>query len=784
LIACALAAVPALGHAAPARMFRLPSEPLAASVVRFGIQGAVSVGGLPAAGCEGYSRPVIGLLRPQEALRRLLPPGCGFRRIDARSFRIVGGTASAPPSRFAPPLQPAMQIDEIVVTAEKRAEPLRGSPFAVTALQRDDLERLGAKSFADVVSQVPAVAETNLGPGRDKIFIRGISDGVFTGRTQSTVGLYLDDVPITYNAPDPDLRLADVARLEVLRGPQGTLYGSGSIGGIVRIISAKPDLDRFEGAVTAEGTRNDRKDRAAGVEGYLNAPVVRGKLGLRVVGYHDELAGYLDNPGLGLDDVNHGRRAGGRAEALAELGGDWTAQATLVRQSIRIADSQYVQGGGSLSRDAKIREPHHNDFTLAGLATTHDGDFARLSISAAYIDHDFSTRYDATGAFDLAPSQVAAFDETQGVELWVAEAMAESTQEGRLRWLAGGFLSHSREVDSALLDATLSGGPLRSVFRRRDSVDEAAVFGEVSYELRPRLTATIGGRVFTTMTRTRADGFDLAVQPLAPVDGRLRNSGFAPKVRLSYALAPDRVVYVSAQDGFRAGGFNVPAAADGQAGGPDVRRYEPDRLRSYEIGGEATFWRGSLTIRAALFHASWSNVQTDQFRPSGLPVTINVGDGSNTGLELEADWRPDAHLRVRANGLLNQPELTRSQDIFPAKADTGLPGVAKATGGLDVAYRWPVSSGLDAELSGQASYIGHSSITFDGASISRMGDYAEGRVAGRLLAENWSAEAFVENVTDERGDTFAFGNPFSRMRSKQSTPLRPREFGLRLRRGF
>src|SRR6185436_13315246 len=163
----------------------------------------------------------------------------------------------------------------------------------------------------------------------------------FTGRTQSTVGLYLDDIPITYNAPDPDLRLADLERVEVLRGPQGALYGSGSIGGIVRLVTQRPDPAAASGQITLEGMLNDPGDRSFGAEAVFNLPLASGRAAIRGVAYVDEFAGYLDNPGLGLEDVNGGRRTGVRLAGLAELPGGWQGHATLLRQGIKTDDSQY-----------------------------------------------------------------------------------------------------------------------------------------------------------------------------------------------------------------------------------------------------------------------------------------------------------------------------------------------------------------------------------------------------------------------------------------------------------
>ena len=164
-------------------------------------------------------------------------------------------------------------------------------------------------------------------------------------------------------------------------------------------------------------------------------------------------------------------------------------------------------------------------------------------------------------------------------------------------------------------------------------------------------------------------------------------------------------------------------------------------------------------------------------------MTVNIGNGSNTGVEGEAVWRPNAKLQVRANLLLEDPQINRAFDVFPARRDIGLPGVPYAMGAADVRYRWRVG-GLDAETSAQVAYVGHSFLTFDGGTGNSMGGYASGRVAAALGTAAWRATAYVDNVADETGNTFAYGNPFSRSRATQATPLRPRTFGVGLTRRF
>ena len=768
--------------AAQSYIFHLPKEPVDRAVIRFGVQGRVSVGGLPSEGCSGLSHPTYGLMTPTRALSKLLPAGCSYQVLDPRSFRVFGVAKprSAPtPAPSAPP--PLTSLDELVVTAERREEPLIGRAYAISAMSGPELQRLGGKSFADAAPQMVGVTVTNLGSGRNKIFIRGLSDGSFTGHTQSTVGLYLDDVPITYSAPDPDLRLVDVDHVEVLRGPQGTLYGSGSIGGIVRIVTAKPDPTRFGGDVTVEASTVEHGAQGTGLDGTLNIPLFGGRAALRGSAYRDERPGYIDNLRLGVRDVNYGQRSGGRLAGVVDLSDGWALQGGFAHQSINTRDSQYAQGpGGPLTRDTQVREPHDNDFTEISGSISHAGAVANLKVSAAFIDHTLETRYDATGAFGgTAP---AAFDEVRRVDLSVAEAVLTSAGDDRLAWLVGLFASQTEETDAATL-SELGGGAVRSAYRREDRLSEAALYGEAAYDLSARLRVTVGGRLFSTRVSSQSGDFDFAPDLVQP-KRHLSDSGIAPKFRASYAWSPDLVAYVQSQEGFRAGGFNIPGAADGVAPGRIGLPFRPDRLRNYEAGGTLALFDRSLRLRAAVFHADWRRMQTDQYLPSGLQMTVNIGDGANTGVELEAAWRPDDRWELRGNLLLEDPTITRPSDAFPARVDIGLPGVSSVLGSADAAYRWELADGWRGEASGQVAYVGHSFLTFDGAAASRMGGYAVGRLEVSLSSERTRLQLVVDNVADARGDTFSFGNPFSRARARQSIPLRPRMLTFRLGRSF
>lgn len=781
-------AVPVLLAGAPAhaaaRLFRLPREPLDRAMLRFALQGGVSVGGDVAGACTGLSRPVTGVMSPASALARMLPPGCRFEQIDPRAFRI-GGQAAPAPVRPPPPSAPVrpVEVDQLIVTSEKRSEPLIGSPFAVSALPATDAKRLGGDTFGALAPQFVGVTVTNLGPGRDKILLRGLSDGAFSGVTQSMVGIYLDDTPITYNAPDPDLRLADIDRVEVLRGPQGTLYGSGSMGGVVHIVTARPDPSGLAGYVVGGTDLTDAGAPSNRLEAMANVPLGQ-RVALRAVGYSDESGGFLDNPGLGISNSNESRRWGGRIGLLGNLPGGWRAQATLVHQSIDTSDAQYTSGGsGSPDRRTQVIEPSDNDFTETAVSLTHSGPVVETHITAGFVDHVLRSQYDATGAFPAAPAAngPAAFDATQKVSLGVLEATAASSRAGRARWLLGAFFSQAREVDTGELDLQPGHRILEPIYRRRDRLQEAALYGEASYEVTSRATLTAGLRWFRTHRSSHSESFDPA-QP-AVADGELTDPGLAPKLRVSYAAAPDLVVYAQAQKGYRAGGFNVPAP--GSPGpGPTPLEYGLDSMWSYEIGGVAPLFDRRLSLRLAAFHVDWRRLQSDQFLQSGLPVALNVGDAAGDGLEAEALWRPNAHWQVRMNAFLDDARLVSLSSPLPAKVHAGLPVTPGQLESTDVLYRWAAWSGVEAEVSLQAAYVGRSHVTFAATPAALMGGYGEARLEAALATGHWRLRAHVDNLTNAAGNTFAFGNPFISETSHQVTPLRPRTLGLELQWNF
>jgi iron complex outermembrane receptor protein len=772
----------------PRLTFNIPGKPLKSALVDFAVQAGVSISSGAASGCAPASQPLRGRFTLQVGLKKLLTgTGCGFRLIDASAIEIIRLPSARPVLR--PPRtverDPAAALDELVVVATRRPTPPDRLAYAVSAVERSAIAGQGLRDANDLALAVPAMTVTNLGPGRDKIMLRGLSDGPLTGRTQSMVGLYLDDTRLTYNAPDPDLLLIDMAQVEVLRGPQGALYGSGSLGGVLHLVTEQPDTDRFAAWTAASLGATRGGDGSRSLSGMVNLPILKGRGAIRTVLYHDQQGGYVDDAGLGLKNVNQTRRSGGRVNVKVDLGAGWTLTGGGAAQFINSDDTQYALATEAPhTRRNQVREPHDNDFAEAHLNLKGEigGVQARWTISA--VDHDITSRYDATAAppVALAPGP-AAYDDDDRTHSLVTEGSLAAADDARVQWLAGAFLARThQDIDLSL--TRLSNAPLQAFAeRRRDMLEEAALYGEAKIPLGQALSVTLGGRLFSSKTRVTSQSRALT-GPIPPFSGRLEQSGFAPKVVLSYTLSPSALIYVQAAEGYRAGGFNTtgpPGQVFSASGEVEPRRrYDADELWSLEAGGKVSLLDGRLRLRAAAFQARWKDIQSDELLPSGLPFTANIGDGRNLGLEVEGRYRLGG-LQLAANLLLNAPELEKANPAFPARKDVNLAGVPHRAGGLTAHYDWPVGSDLTLELDGRYAYVGHSRLTFDATTAPSMGGYATGRVAMGLATPRWRATLALDNPTDARGDTFAYGNPFSLRTTDQVTPLRPRTISLGVR---
>jgi outer membrane receptor protein involved in Fe transport len=767
---------------------QIPAKPVHAALIDFALQADLSLGGDLEA-CAGAAPALYGRMSPQTALDRILAhSGCGYAMPDPRTVLIRKSAPSRPrPVAQASSPPPSLALGEVVITAQRYPNLPGRTPYAISVVSGATLARETLTSLSDLTGQVAGMTVTNLGPGRDKILLRGLSDGAFTGQTQSMVALYLDDVPITYSAPDPDLRLADIERVEVMRGPQGTLYGGGSLGGVLRIATRKPDLDRYQAnvlgglAYTWDGGIGDE------LEGTVNIPLAPGRVALRAVAWRDTQGGYIANSALDLKRVNGSKREGARASLRAVITPHWTATLGVTTQSINNNDTQYgLRRLGAHQRDNAVREPHDNDFDHLSLTLSGDGGWGRMTGSVSRLSHQFDSRYDATTAAALygLPAGPAAFDEEKGIDLTVAEVTYATPGDHRLHGLIGAFGSTGTIRLRSQLQGLGPAGATALAERRDDKINETALYGEVTFDATSRLSATAGLRWFDF----RFDTASRVIQPGGQRDfnGADDATGLSPKLLVSYDARPGLLFYAQAAEGYRPGGFNT-AGRIGQtfdvAGAP-ARRYQADELWNYEVGVKLRGWDDRLQARIAAFYAAWESVQSDQYLADGTAYTANIGNGDNRGIEAEAAFRLSDQIDLRAAALLNDPEITRQNLDFTSRHDASLPGVPRASASFGVDYHRPLPGDLTLRLQGQATYVGASYLTFDPDNMHEMGEYLGVRGVVGLEAGAWTLAATVDNPFGAHPNSFSFGNPFLITRDQIITPPRPRTLSVRLSARF
>lgn len=758
------------------------------TLIELGIRMGVSIGGVEA--CKGPGAPLAGAFTLREALDRASAgSGCGYVFIDARTVRfspikpaprpqiVVRAPAPAAIETVAP-------LSPLIVTAGKRPARLGSLPGGVSVIGSPQLQDTGVGETGSVSRQTAGFITTNLGAARNKILLRGLSDGTFTGRTQSTVGTYLDDLPVNYNAPDPDLRLIDVERVEVLRGPQGALYGAGSLSGIYRIVTRPPELGAYTASAGVTLADTESGSNSYRYEGVVNLPTSAASA-LRATIYHDVDGGYLDDVNLRLSNVDKTTRRGGRVAWRAEQG-PWEVRLGVAGQSVSSKDTQYVTlAPGGPRRANQVRETHRNRLGQTSLKISGSGDWGRFESVTGYVTHKFASRYDATLAltqFAEEGLELGLYDESSRVRMVVEDALYTGPERGRLRWMIGVFTSSSIEEGDAELRARTA-NITRTIYNedRKDLLNEYAVYGEASYDLGGGWKAALGGRSFRATVHTRS-------YVLAPAPGTSRDldrsaefSGFSPKVSLQRDLSGGGMLYILTSEGYRAGGFN----SGGLAVPSETRRvFRPDHLRNYELGATLTPFHGRLNLRTAVFYDDWRNIQTDQYFSSGLSFTANIGDGRNRGVEIEAAWRATSRLTVSGNALFNEPKLRRIEPGFGIGATASLPGVPDVSFGSLVTYHRPLTAAASLMLTAETGYIGRSRLTFDPRYSPSMGGYYTGKISAQVMTDRWRAAMFVSNPWNSSSDTFAYGNPFSFGQVRQVTPQRPRTWSLALSANF
>ena len=312
---------------------------------------------------------------------------------------------------------------------------------------------------------------------------------------------------------------------------------------------------------------------------------------------------------------------------------------------------------------------------------------------------------------------------------------------------------------------------------RRDHRDELAIYGEGSWRFAPGWTVAAGARAYQIRRSTHADINAPVTGGMRAVDRDQTFRNISPKVSIQYQFPTGALIYGLYSEGFRPGGINTTNFLQIR---PTRTTFKPDRLQNFELGAKGRFLDRRLTLRAAAFYDRWTDLQSDQYRGSGLAYTANVGDADILGVESEADYAWDFGLAVQANALFAAPKFTRTNPDFANRLGSGLPGAPRLSGGLLVRYDRPLPHGAALRLTGRANYVGPTRLTFDPALSPRTDPVIDSELTAEFIASRWTLGLFVTNPANASSNTFAYGNPFTFGQVRQVTPQRPRSVGVRL----
>lgn len=730
--------------------------------------------------------------------------------VSALTMMTGTGTAKAQDAR-----SDVVEVGDIIVTAQKRSERLVDVPASVTALSSETLLSRGALRFEDYQAFIPGLTTTGLAPGYNQINIRGVTTGA--SQLSSTVSTYFDESPTNSSTaaalgnritPDPDL--FDVERIEVLRGPQGTLYGANALGGVLKYVLAQPDLDTVSGRVQVGGTSIAHGDNGFLARGVINAPILQNTLGVRLSGFYNEDPGFIDNIATGEKDVNRSVNSGVRLALLWRPSDTISVAASSLfqrrktdgpqQENINNADFNPIYG--EYVQSALIDELINTEYQLHALTVTADLGFADLTSATSYGEQQSDLVFDNSAAFGplLASIGLPGFPlvnvtADNEVKKFSQEVRLSSPSGGRFEYVVGGYYTHedsssvngSRAYTAAGAPAPAPINPLLDV-DLTNTYEEFAAFANGVFNVSDRLSIGAGGRWSHNEQESSEPLAGLLFGPLAGtvINQDSSESAWTWAMSPKFELTDDVNVYARVAKGFRPGGANLVLP-----GGGGLPTYESDTLINYEAGLKGAFLDRSLTLSLAAFRIDWDDIQTTAQDAVGLNYLINGGAARSSGLEAEGRWTSSTGLILGGNLTYTDTELRDDIVAVGAKAGDELPYSPKWAGALTVDRDFPLSDDVTLSVGATLRYLGSRQAYFSQPTSGHPGDIeldsqTMGDVRASLRWDRYDLTASVQNVTDEHAQTAItaeLANPFTGLDSR-ATVARPRTFGLTLSAAF
>jgi iron complex outermembrane receptor protein len=706
-------------------------------------------------------------------------------------------------------------LQEITITAEKYRSTVQDTPISISAISGNQLMAAGIATVESAALEVPGISMRSAGPGQTEYEARGLASN---GGAAPTVGFYLDDVPLSPAATsqngkvviDPDLY--DINRIEVLRGPQGTLYGAGSMGGTVRVITNEPELRTFDASAQATLSNTQGGDLNGGGNAMLNIPI-GDEAALRIVGSDSHRSGWINRvvlnpfpedtsttrgdvlhapvqqvvPKVNTEDLN-----GGRASLLWKPDDQWSVNVMAFYQRLTMGgydEFDSPPGAGYIAHYAafNISEPISDTAQIYSAKISGNLGFADLTSETAYWKRQEAQTQDSSESLSYAngvyPYVSLPFTEKDTTRQFSQELRLSSRNAGRARWLVGGFYSDLNDVLYDYVANVYFGSPgnpagIVGEFNNPYRIQQLAAFANGSYKITRSLKFSAGVRWFRYISRYRQQewGYDTASLTVpAPAETRASNNGIIPRFDLSYSPNETLTTYLSASKGFRPGGANLlvpPPSVPPYCSAGAPTSFGPDTVWDYEVGEKTKLLGGRLSINGDVYYNDWSRIQEVLLLGCGYEYNDNAGNGRAFGPELEVGARLTPKWSVFAAPAYTDANVTHpslalasmlvgSTSSCQAVSSCSLPilNVPKETASLTLVYTTTLMKdyGLTARVGDYFVGPSYDEAYYFGIPLPSY-NIVNARVG--VFGDKWSADLFADNVTDKVAELTANNTSF------------------------
>lgn len=693
-------------------------------------------------------------------------------------------------------------VEEVIVTAAKREQRLQDYAGALSVVNNFQ----GVKNIGDIAAQVPGLNIVDAGPRNPTgLIIRGLRmDEIDSGDLSgdgSLVASYVDNIPLQGYFVPPSFSLKDLQQIEVVRGPQGTLYGNASVGGLIRYVTAKPDLEKY--SVRASGELSQTKhsdDLSYDTDLVVNTPLIDNTLGLRLLLGKTDNAGFIDNPYLlsgAQEDINDDQTKQARVSLLWQASDNFSLNSSYHYQKINVGDRQAANEsftGDDYTASSRYLQPMEGELQLASIDANYDMGFATLTASVNRYDYAHNERADQTDLYigfdpdveyynlyeDLSAYNASTIDVVKDS----AELRLVSDSDQPLRWLVGGFYSRD-DLDVYMGDYTPGfgeflgaelPGDLEYLATQTETLDEYSAYGEIAYDLTPQWEVSAGTRYFNyddklevCTTAFPSDGTPSCER------GDDKTNDTLGKIGTRYKFTEQLNVYAQLAEGYRRGGANLTP--------PDVttnRFYAPDKATSVELGLRSEWFNQQLQFNAAVFSTEWEDIQVSTTaEDDGRSITANAGEARSQGVELEVFAQLPGGFSLRSNYTIIDAELTETVEAIDAFDGDRLPGSPRTQFSVALDYLQAIGSvEWDGSLSFQRMGEVYTALNESYFNYQQLDSYNTANAQVGVTLRNWRLGAFVNNIANTRGITGGRADDFYGDQGQFEYVTRPRTVGL------